>query len=109
MSPRETGAVPCALPPKAEVRVSGAINTQQEGRGTRLADYWPLISLLVGALLAALAIAAGAGEVEMRPVIHAYMGVFLFVFALLKIFDLEGFKDGFATYDLLARRDSRWG
>src|SRR5207247_5685728 len=30
-------------------------------------------------------------------------------FALLKIFDLEGFKDGFAMYDLMAMRNSTWG
>lgn len=28
----------------------------------------------------------------------------LVIFALLKLFDLEGIKDGFAMYDLLAKR-----
>jgi hypothetical protein len=45
----------------------------------------------------------------MRSVMHAYMGVFLVVFALLKLFDPHGFKRGFAMYDLVARREKRWG
>lgn len=89
--------------------MSEGIHVREEGRGSSLSDYWPLISLVSVAALAAFAIAAGFASVEMRPVMHAYMGVFLIVFALLKIFDLEGFKDGFAMYDLLARRVSAYG
>jgi hypothetical protein len=39
---------------------------------------------------------------------HAYMGVFLVFLALLKIFDLEGFMNGFAMYDLIAKRPEEW-
>ncbi len=35
---------------------------------------------------------------------HDFMGFFLVVFALLKVFNLSGFADGFQKYDLLARR-----
>ncbi len=35
---------------------------------------------------------------------HYFMGVFLLIFALLKLFDLSGFADGFQMYDLLAKR-----
>ena len=45
----------------------------------------------------------------MTSVMHAYMGVFLVFFDLLKIFDLEGFMNGFAMYDLIAKRNSTWG
>ena len=34
---------------------------------------------------------------------HDFMGFFLVVFALLKLFDLPGFADGFQMYDLLAK------
>jgi hypothetical protein len=54
-------------------------------RGPSLSDYWPLISLVVVSALAAFAIAAGSGQVTMTSVMHAYMGVFLVFFALLKI------------------------
>ncbi|QBQ54557.1 MauE/DoxX family redox-associated membrane protein [Nitrosococcus wardiae] len=80
-----------------------------ETRGETLADYWPLISLIGGAALAAWAIADGFSSVDMRTFMHAYMGVFLLVFALLKIFNLSGFQDGFVMYDLLAKRVKAYG
>jgi len=85
------------------------VHVREEGRGTSVADYWPLISLVVVAGLAALAIAAGFGTLSMMPLMHAYMGVFLTIFALLKFFDLAGFADGFEMYDLLAKRTKAYG
>lgn len=35
---------------------------------------------------------------------HDFMGFFLVVFAMLKLFDLPGFADGFQKYDLVAKR-----
>ncbi len=80
------------------------IYVRQDGRGTTLAEYWPLIALTAGAALAGLAIASGYGALSMNGFMHAFMGVFLLFFALLKIFNLKGFKRGFTMYDLLARR-----
>jgi hypothetical protein len=85
------------------------LHVRDAERGRSLLDYWPLISLVVVSALAAFAIAAGSGKVTMTSVMHAYMGVFLVFFALLKIFDLEGFMNGFAMYDLIAKRNSTWG
>lgn len=85
------------------------VHVREEGRGTSLGDYRPLIALVGVSALAALAIPAGFGEPGMRTFMHAYMGVFLTVFALLKLFDPEGFTDGFAMYDLLARRVRPYG
>src|SRR6266487_2417193 len=89
--------------------VQTGVHVRQTDRGRALTDYWPLVSLILVSALAALAIAAGSGQTTMRGFMHAYMGVFLIFFALLKIFDLEGFKDGFAMYDLIAMRNSTWG
>ena len=85
------------------------VHVRQADRGRSLSDYWPLVSLILVSALAALAIMAGSGQTAMRGVMHAYMGVFLIFFALLKVFDLEGFKGGFAMYDLIAMRNSAWG
>ncbi len=85
------------------------VKTREVGRGSRLADYWPLISLVAVAGLAALAIAAGFGRTDLAGFMHAYMGVFLVVFALLKLFNPAGFADGFEMYDLLARRVRAYG
>lgn len=85
------------------------VHKREEGRGSNLADYWPLIALILVAGAAALAIAAGFGTIAMQPLMHAYMGVFLTIFALLKLFDLQGFADGFAMYDLIAGKLRAWG
>ncbi len=89
--------------------MSEGIHVHEEGRGTRVGDYWPLVALVGVAALAGWAIAVGYGAGTATGFMHGFMGVFLVVFALLKIFDLEGFKDGFAMYDLLAKRVPAWG
>jgi hypothetical protein len=40
----------------------------------------------------------------MRSAMHDFMGLFLLLFSMLKLFDLPGFADGFQKYDLLAGR-----
>lgn len=86
-----------------------AVHVRQAARGKSLADYWPLFVLIVVSGLAAFAIGKGDGALGMRAFMHAYMGVFLTIFATLKLFDLKGFMDGFAMYDLGAKVASRWG
>jgi hypothetical protein len=68
-------------------------------------DYLPLLTLVAVSALVALAIfrSYGPGVSHVRAM-HAFMGFFLVVFALLKLFDLRGFADGFQMYDLLAKR-----
>ena len=74
-------------------------HVREKGRGSKIADYWPLIALVGVSLFAALALNARG-----VPGMAAFMGVFLIFFALLKIFDLKGFRRGFKMYDLLAKR-----
>lgn len=71
--------------------------------------YLPLI-VVVG--LAALG--AGAKQLhyqgwEMRSAMHDFMGLFLLIFSMLKLFDLEGFAASFRKYDLLAARVRSYG
>ena len=67
--------------------------------------YLPLIVLTTIAVLVAAAIYRSYGP-GINPVraMHAFMGFFLVAFAMLKLFDLPGFADGFQMYDLLAKR-----
>jgi hypothetical protein len=67
-------------------------------------NYLPLLVLLGTSLLVATALARSYGP-DANPAhwMHDFMGFFLVVFALLKLFDLSGFADGFQMYDLLAR------
>ena len=80
------------------------IYVREEGRGNSISDYLPLFSLTAVSILAGLAIAAGGGDITMTTFMHGFMGVFLVIFALLKIFNLKGFRRGFTMYDLLARK-----
>ncbi|ADZ68474.1 MauE/DoxX family redox-associated membrane protein [Polymorphum gilvum] len=80
-----------------------------DNRGSAIEDYWPLLCLVIVTALGALALSAGFGDLTLRGLMHGYMGLFLLIFSLLKLFDLEGFKDGFAMYDLLARRVPFYG
>jgi len=68
-----------------------------------LADYWPLISLIAVAALGAAAICVGI-EAQMVDWMHYFMGFLFSQFALLKLFDIQGFADGFQMYDLIAKK-----
>ena len=80
------------------------VYVRQEGRGSSITDYLPLFSLTLVSVLAGLAISSGGAELSMTTFMHGFMGVFLVIFALLKIFNLKGFRRGFTMYDLLARK-----
>src|SRR5882762_8395957 len=87
------------------MKAHASVHYRSPGRGRHWRDYLPLFALLGVSLLVAVALdrAANAGDTSM-PGMHAFMGFFLVVFALLKLFDLPGFADGFQMYDLLAKR-----
>jgi hypothetical protein len=74
----------------------------------RIVDYVPLFVLIAVSIAAALAISAGYGGAIGMPM-HAYMGFSLCAFAMLKLFDLNRFADGFHMYDLIAMRWRGWG
>lgn len=88
--------------------MANAVHARTGSASRSLADYWPLIALTLVTLGAGAAIGAGADGSWMAAM-HGFMGVFLVVFALLKLFDLNGFRRGFAMYDLAARRVPAWG
>src|SRR2546430_1143788 len=83
---------------------SSRMKRRQPGRGSRWHDYIPLIVIIALTLLAAC-----AKQVSYTPGwtwmswMHDFMGFFLIVFSMFKLFDLEGFADGFQMYDLLAK------
>ena len=72
-----------------------------ESRG--ISAYWPLLCLVAIAALGASAIFWSLG-IFYREWMHLFMGLFLSQFAMLKLFDIRGFADGFQMYDLLAKR-----
>lgn len=77
-------------------------DTPRTQGGHRMADYWPLAALIL--ISAATAGVLGLHIQGPMAWMHLFMGSFLVSFAMLKIFDINGFANGFQKYDLLAKR-----
>src|SRR6185369_63966 len=65
--------------------------------------YWPLLCLTLVAAVASGALAWGSQKGWMSWMSY-FMGFFLCQFALLKLFNLIQFADGFQMYDLIAKK-----
>ena len=90
--------------------VTDTIHTRDQARGKSISDYMPLLSLVSVSIIGSLAIISSPLiPFEMVPFMHFFMGLYLMVLALLKFFDLNKFADGFAMYDLLAKRWRGYG
>lgn len=70
--------------------------------------YWPLISLILIAMLAASALTYGLQKTPLQWM-HFFMGFFFCQFAMLKIFHPAQFAEGFQMYDLVAKKLPQWG
>src|SRR5687768_307446 len=90
---------------KAQSPHAGHHHDAGPGSSRTWRDYLPLLALIFVSVLVASALKLSYGP-GVHPVrwMHGFMGFFLVAFALLKLFDLSGFADGFQMYDLLARR-----
>jgi hypothetical protein len=73
----------------------------------KLNQYWPLIALILVAMLGAIALAHGTGR-KFFSGMHIFMGLFFCQFAMLKLFHPSGFAEGFEKYDLLAKRSKNY-
>ena len=74
----------------------------------KLKVYTPLISLVMIAVLSSAAVAHGI-QGNLFEWMHYFMGFFFCQFAMLKIFHLGGFVEGFQKYDLIAMRYRSYG
>jgi hypothetical protein len=59
-----------------------------------------LSALMAGAITAS----APHSQQTFSVGMHTFMGLFLVIFSMFKLFNLSGFADGFQMYDLLAKR-----
>ena len=71
-------------------------------------DFTPLI-LVILAILAISLLRQFTGGWNGMLWMMDFMGIFLVTFGLFKIVDLQGFKDGFSSYDLIAKRLPAYG
>lgn len=75
------------------------------GFKAKLVVYRPLIVITLVAFLAAYALMMGA----LLPLMDGLMGLFLILLATLQLFDLRGYANSFAKYDLVAARWPLYG
>jgi hypothetical protein len=67
-------------------------------------DYKPLIIVLIFCV-----ILASNRTPASHSFMYPFMGYFFVFLSLFKMFDLEGFVEGFATYDLITKRTRVYG
>ncbi|GAB4237245.1 MAG: hypothetical protein Tsb0021_17060 [Chlamydiales bacterium] len=81
------------------------MNQEKQVNQKSLSSYWPLITLIIISLLGAAAICLGLKE-RSYPLqgMHYFMGLLFCQFAMLKIFDVPGFADGFQMYDIIGKQ-----
>ncbi len=67
--------------------------------------YWPLFCLVAVAALATTALWENKTQATL-PWMQTFMGLFFTLFAMLKLFNIKGFAEGFAKYDLLGSKST---
>ena len=65
-----------------------------------LMPYRPLLTIIAIIVISALAL----NYRSPMSFMHIFMGLFFVVFAMFKLFDLEGFVNGFVMYDIIAQK-----
>lgn len=70
-------------------------------------SYFPLIAILVSLLFASLIVASPS--FVPKTIISSFMAGFFVVFSAFKLLDLQGFAQGYSTYDILAKRWFAYG
>lgn len=76
-------------------------------RKTKPVSYWPLLLILL--LITAASLATAAKDLSLSTFVNNFMAGFFLVFSGFKLLDLHGFQEGYATYDLLAKRFRPYG
>ena len=74
---------------------------------SKIKDLAPLLYILLG-----VSILAGIRQIEnLDSMLYMmdWMGLFLLSFGMLKLVDLKGFTEGFASYDIIAKRFKNYG
>jgi len=84
------------------------------GLPSQLTKYIPLVVTVLISVGAGAALAFGSAPVSVSigqgmQFMHFFMGTFLVIFSMLKLYDLKGFQEGFSMYDIGAKRFKTYG
>ncbi len=71
--------------------------------------YQPLIVVVFVVFLSSMALRLDGMPWQLDSWMHDFMGLFLVVFSMFKLFDISGFAEGFSMYDILASRFKAYG
>lgn len=75
---------------------------------TSLREYQPVFVVVLLALIFAL-ITSMTPAFHVHVLMNHFMGFFLCLFAMFKLFDVPGFADGFQMYDVIAKKIRAYG
>lgn len=84
-------------------------HTSNTTMDTGLATYYPLILIFIYITGISLINNIHSHYIDLHGWMNSFMAGFFIVFSAFKILDLRGFANGYATYDLLARRWQVYG
>ncbi len=92
---------------KAEGSVKIESTKSIEINSYKIKELFPLLLVILG--IALFSFVRQFGSIDWMMYMMDFMGIFLLSFGLLKLVDLEGFAQGFASYDLIAKRFVPYG
>lgn len=88
---------------------AGSVRNRETADDGSATTYWPLIVIIAYIALVSSAGGASADESRVAAWMMNFMAGFFLVFSAFKFFDLRGFADAYASYDLLAMRWHGYG
>ena len=100
------------LVPKEEASSKKTDNKTESLEPTTLGSYLPLIIIIGIIAISTLALGIKSiqdGSFTAVSLMTNFMAGFFLVFSGFKLLDLKGFKEGYFTYDLLAKRIPQYG
>lgn len=88
---------------------NGAMNVASDATEEERASFKPIYLLFGYITGAALLVEVIRGDFEPMRWMGVFMGIFFLTFSFFKILDLRGFAEGYATYDVVAKRIPTYG
>lgn len=93
---------------KSKGQVKEKSEAKKESFSSKLKTFTPLIAVFSYVLISA-GVYAIVSSSSMQGFMNGMLGFFFLYFSLFKFLDLKGFKDGFSTYDPIAKTFGFYG
>jgi hypothetical protein len=97
--------------------MKGHQNSNSSQSNFNLSDYLPLLAVLAYIVFGSLLLTNYFNPLMIHTQHSGFfmnfmanlMGLWFIIFSLFKLIDLQGFADGYSTYDIIARKFRPWG